>query len=273
MANHQSIQIHCDGAMDYNTKQTGGNGFEISFPDFIDLEIVTKSLRNDGQGIHRLEMISILESMEELLAILKVNPSLSRQVAGVEIYTDRFSVTDSELINAYRIRGWRRQKWNTHEGKPVKNADLLDKIDKTRLKLAKEVGGSVSVTYKRRKQNKVADKLAKAGKKTTTRGRRLLEKNRRQVTKRIYEGDEVDYSSVKPELIIEVRVYAWELVGKKFEICFEVCAGDFEGGIIKAYVTPEQKSHLHRSHFYIIKIVGVFTHHIEIEIEQEDTRD
>ena len=272
MSNPQAIQVHCDGAMDYDTNQTGGNGFEIAFPDVFELEPVTKSIRNDGQGIHRLEMISIIESMEELLSILKENPELARGSAGVEIYTDRFSVTDGELIGPYRIRDWRKNKWRTHEGKPVKNSDLLDRIDKTRLKLSKAVGGLVTVTFKRRTQNKVADKLARAGKLTATRGKRLIEKNKRRVIKRIYDGDEVDYSRVSSDAIIEVRVYAWMPVNNDYEICFESCSGDFEGHIIKTYVTQELKDQLQRGHFYMINIAEVFKHHIRIELLEVDTR-
>ncbi len=261
MSNPYAIQIHCDGAMDYDTNQTGGNGFIIDFPDSFEIDPISISIRNDGQGIHRLEMISVIEAMEEVLSFLTSNPILARQAAGVEIYTDRFSVTDGEYINPYRIRRWRREGWKNHEGKPVKNYDLLDKIDKTRLK--------VTVTFKRRKQNKVADKLAKAGKKTTTRGVKLIDKNQRRVTKRIYEGEEVDYSKVSGGSVIEVRVYAWEPVGKEYEICFEVCSGDFEGGVIKTSVDAETKLQLKRSHTYLIEIDSVFSHHVSINLLEE----
>jgi len=258
--------------MDYDPQQTGGNGFIIDFPDQFEVESISHSIRNDAQGIHRLEMISLVEAMEEAMMFLSQNEVVARQCAGVEMYTDRFSVTDGELISPYRIREWRKAGWKNYEGKPIKNSDLLDKIDKTRLKLSRVVGGSVTVTFKRRKQNKIADKLAKAGKKTSTRGVKLIEKNKRRITRRIYDGDEVDYSKVSGGSVLEVRVYAWEPVGEEFEICFEICSGDFEGKVIKTSVNSETKLHLKRSHTYLIEADSIFKHHIGINLLEEIER-
>jgi ribonuclease HI len=272
MANPQSIQIHCDGAMDYDPNQTGGNGFHIDFPDFFEIEPIHRSLRNDGQGIHRLEMISIVEAMEEIIAFLNKNPVLARQAAGVEMYTDRFSVTDGELINPYRIKEWRKAGWKNHEGKPIKNADLLEKIDKTRIKVIKAVGGSVTVSYKRRKYNKVADKLAKAGKISVTRGRRIIAMSNRRVIKRLYDGEEIEYQKISKDLRLKVRVYAWQPVGDEYEICFEICSGEFEGQIIKTSVLPAEKQGLQRGHFYLVNVDSVLKHHVKITVIEETVK-
>jgi len=272
MDSPHSIQIHCDGAMDYDSKQTGGNGFIIVFPDHFEIEPISRSIRNDKQGIHRLEMISLIEAMEETISFLNTNNEVAKQSAGVEIYTDRFSVTDGELINPFKVRVWRRAGWKNYEGKPVKNTDLFDKIDKTRQKLSKIVGGSVTISFKPRKKNKMADKLAKKSKMITNTGRSIIKKNDRRVIKRIFDGEEVNYSALSDDNEMEVRVYAWQPVEKEFEICFEICSGDFKGKVIKTSVTANEKSLLLRGHFYLIEIVAVFNHHVKISILDEIKR-
>ncbi|MFC1802261.1 RNase H family protein [Patescibacteria group bacterium] len=272
MNNPNAIQIHCDGAMDYDSRQTGGNGFIIEFPDSFKIDPIVGSIRNDNQGIHRLELISLVEAMESLLIFARQNSTLIRDAGGVEIYTDRFSATDELLTNPYKIKSWRKNGWKNHEEKEIKDRDILDKIDKTRIKLSKAVGGYVEISHKRRKENKTADKLSKKGKKSLNRGVKIFEPKKRRFIKRLYEGSEVNYSAVNSGLEFEVRVYAWEPVGKRFEVCFEVCSGDFEGCIIKAYISEDFKLKLHRGHFYLIRIDSVFNHHVEIELLCTDIR-
>jgi ribonuclease HI len=120
MHNPYAIQVHCDGAMSYDKNQTGGNGFYIEFPESIDKESISVSIRNDKQGIHRLEMISILESIEKLLSIERNQPGILRKASSVEIYTDRYSVTDEKFLNPYRIKEWRNKRWKNHEGADIK---------------------------------------------------------------------------------------------------------------------------------------------------------
>lgn len=269
MANPQAIQIHCDGAMDYDTHQTGGNGYIIEFPDFIDEEPITGAVRNDHQGIHRLEMISLIEAMEALLVFGKREPALLRKAASVEIYTDRQSVTDGNLINPYRLKGYRKNGWKTHEDKAVKDKDLLNRIDKTRLKLGQAVGGSVTISYKPRKQNKVADKLSKQGKTEGTRGKAIIRKKQRRVIKRMFDGPEVVYANLEGGTHWSVRLYAWEVIGEQCEICFEVFDGQYTGRIVKAYVDLPTKHDLHRGHFYTFEVAEVQKHNVLIQNIQE----
>lgn len=275
MADPRAIQIHCDGAMDYDPKQTGGNGYIIEFPESIESETITGIARNDGQGIHRLELISLIESMEALTNWSKKNPMLLRKASGIELYTDRISVTDNELTNPYSIRDWRRNKWQNHENKAIKNSDLLDRVDKLRTKLAQQLGGRVSISYKREKKNKVADKLSREGKKSQMRGVRLFQKKEKNITRRLYKGKDIDYSRLSPSTALEVRAYAWERVRKQYEVCFEVCSGEFEGAVIKANIDDIQKTEIHRSHYYEIVLKEIFTHHVTISTfdEIEPTKD
>jgi ribonuclease HI len=263
--NPYAIIIHCDGAMDYDARQTGGNGFIIEFPDSFALEPISESLRNDEQGIHRLEMISILMAMEELLSFGKKNSEVLRRAAGVSIYTDRVSVTDGELLNPWKIQGYRSNRWKTHEGKPVKDKDLLDKIDKTRKKLLKEVGGAVEIKYKRRAKNKIADKLSKAGKKSGTISKRIIAKKNKNVARRKFSGSEIDYSLIQEGETLVVRVYAWEPVQGEFEVSVEIADGKHKGETMKIYVSSTSKMDIHRHHYYEIKIKSVYTHHVHIK--------
>lgn len=271
MSNPYAIQVHCDGAMSYDKHQTGGNGFHIEFPESIDKEPISRSIRNDHQGIHRLEMISILEAIEELLLIDKKEPGVLRKAGSVEIFTDRHSVTDETNLNPYKVQGWRRNKWKSHEGADIKNSKLIDGLDKARMKLAKAVSGRVSISYKKEKSNKVADKLSKIGKTVSNRGRKIIEKKRRNVIKRLFDGVEIKYSDISPETRITARVYAWELISNDVEVCFEIISREYRGMIIKARVSQEQKLKLHRGHIYHLKIAEVFRHHITIKSFKEKT--
>lgn len=269
MSNPYAIQVHCDGAMSYDKHQTGGNGFHIEFPESIDKEPISSSIRNDHQGIHRLEMISILEAIEELLSLEKNEPGVLRKAGSVEIFTDRHSVTDGTNLNPYKVQGWRKNKWKSHEGADIKNSKLINDLDKARIKLAKAVGGRVSISYKKEKLNKTADKLSKIGKTVSNRGRKIIQKKRRNVIKRLFDGPEVKYSDISSEVRITARVYAWELISDDVEVCFEIFSRKHKGMIIKARVNQDQKLELHRGHIYYLRIAKVHRYHVTINSFKE----
>jgi len=269
--NPYAITIHCDGAMSYDAHQTGGNGFIIEFPESINLHPVTKFFRNDEQGIQRLEMISIFESMKELENFGRKNEGVLRKAGGIVIYTDRFSATDEKLLNPYSISKYRSNGWKTHEGKPVKDKDLLDKIDKMRKKLSRIVGGRIEIKYKKEKQNKTADKLSRLGRKSALHSKSTLLKKIRHVAPRKFDGQEIDYSLIFPGKEFLVHVYSWESVQKQFEVIAEVLEGDFFGKKIKIY--SDGQRNLHRRHYYKIVVGGVYRHHIEIADFTEVAKD
>lgn len=269
MNNPYVITIHCDGTMEYNSKQVGGNGFIIEFPDSFNLDPITRYLRNDRQGINRLEMISILEAIEELLSFDKKNPGVIRNASGVTIYTDRFNATDDKALNPYRIQGYRKNHWKTFEGKPVKDKDLLDRIDKTRKKLAQAVDGRVDISYKREKQNKAADKLSKLGKRSVIHSKRIIQKKNRNIAPRKFDGSEIDYSSIHSGDSFVVHVYAWESVQNEIEIIVEIMEGLYISRTIKLYVDPATKRDIHRQHIYEIEISEVYAHHVRVNSYKE----
>ena len=183
-----AINIFTDGAMDYDTRQTGGTGFIIRFPELSEIPDVQESFRRDHQGIHRLEMIAILESMEELHRWIKKNGVPSMGSSRVVVHTDRFSLSDSELLDPYKIADWKKNGWNNHEGKPINDSDLLDPIQRVRKKLSEQIRGKVEIKFIRRKKNKEADKLSKKGKKEGGKNKKIVYDPQSKISKRIYEG-------------------------------------------------------------------------------------
>lgn len=267
MHNPYAICIHCDGAMDYDSKQTGGNGFVIEFPDDLNLDPITRSFRNDGQGINRLEMISILEAMEELLS--KKNSLPLNRASGVVIYTDRYNATDEQALNPYRIKEYRKNGWKNHEGKAIKDKEILDKIDKARTKLSQIVGGRVEIKYKKEKHNKTADKLSKIGRAGNERGRKIISKKNKQITRRQFNGPEIDYRTLTVGDVLKVRVYAWEPIQEQCEVSTEILSKRNKGEKLKVYIDLKDKAIVNRSHVYKIKVKEVFRHHVLVEYFKE----
>lgn len=76
----RAIYIHCDGSMMYDIDSSGGTGYVIKFPDFLEIEDVSEF---DGifvdSNIERLELEGITNGMQGLRDYLKINePDISR---------------------------------------------------------------------------------------------------------------------------------------------------------------------------------------------------
>ena len=90
-----AIYVHCDGAMDYNPKNSGGVGYQIKFPDFIPLEIIEESVgRFEHANIERLELKAILEGTNELIKIFELNKEILKSIGRIIITTDRYGLND-----------------------------------------------------------------------------------------------------------------------------------------------------------------------------------
>ena len=270
MSNDNVINIYTDGAMDRDTRQTGGTGFVIKLPESFGIPNIEESFRRDNQGIHRLEMIAILEATEALRKWLKHNTKYIRDISGVTIHTDRLSATDKELLNPWKIAGWRRKGWRNHEGKPIKDKDLLDKIDKNRKKISDKIRGRIEIVYLRRKYNKEADKLSKKGKKGFEKNKKIISEKHSKVSKRLFDGDEVKYSDLNIGEQLEVRVYMKDSVQKEFEILGEINDSEHFGKKIRIYVSFIEELELHRHHYYKVTIKEVHKHHIRIMSDFEE---
>jgi ribonuclease HI len=141
-----AIYVYCDAAMDYDSKNTGGVGVEIRFPEFVDLGSIKKSIgRYEGSNIERLELEAILQGMNELIDIFQSQKKKLRNIGRVIFITDRAGLDDSEKTSPYRIRDWRKHSWHNYEGKPIKNKELLDRIDKTRQKLHRQANCYIGI--------------------------------------------------------------------------------------------------------------------------------
>lgn len=259
-----AINIYTDGAMDYDTRQTGGTGFVICFPELSEINDIKESFRRDNQGIHRLEMIAILEGMQELLLWIKKNGIPPMRTSRIVIHTDRMSLTDNELLNPYKIAGWKKNGWKNHEGKPIKDDDLLDQIQKIRIKLGNEAKAKIEVRYIRRKRNKQADKLSKKGKTEGSKNKKIIREPYSKIAKRIYDGPEVDYQSLKIDDEFLIRVYKKNSVQNEYEVLAEFEGGSHHGKKISIYISPEQEKEIHRHHFYNVRIEKVQAHHIRV---------
>src|SRR5665213_125508 len=126
-SNPHALYVHCDGAMDYNSKNSGGVGFIIRFPDSIPFEDISTSIGiYTGGNIERIEIEALIQAMLAVIELFKSHGTELRSIGQIIFVTDRYGLSDSERTNPYQIRGWRKNGWKNHEGKPIKNHELLD---------------------------------------------------------------------------------------------------------------------------------------------------
>src|SRR3989339_639151 len=204
--NPHALYIKCDGSMNYDAKNTGGIGFEIIFPDSVELENIKESHgRYEGANIERLELEALISGMEYVISL----------------------------------------------------------YEKERKKLADLARSKVFIEYMPRKQNKVADKLAKAGKQFSISDDSIAIKGLK-VGKRKYDGSEINYKSLKEKEEIHIHVFLKTPLNKQWGISSEICEATNFGKKINIYSDDKLASKLQRRHEYIVKIKKVFTHHIQI---------
>lgn len=250
--------------MDYDSKSSGGIGFVIEFPEHIGLPEFSKLVgRYVKANIERLELEAIVQGMNEILRMKDEGLVSPKDVGMIIFRTDRFSLSDHERTNHFRIDGWRKNKWKNFEGKAIKNHDLLDEIDKTRKKIMEQLGCQVKIVYTRRKYNKKADKLSKKAKKSPTELARIAQHGLK-IGRRKFSGEEIDYKKLSSGSELIISIYFKQPVGDQWEIRAEVCEGKFKGQIVTISVNSHLEMALHRSHKYLIKIQKVLRHHLEI---------
>jgi len=259
----RAVYIHSDAAMDYDSQNTGGIGYWIEFPSNLDIKLVEGYENHNNQNIERLEMIGIITGIEKFQKYYELNSGKLKEVKTVIITTDRFKLSDTELTNPYKIREYRSRGWKNHEGKPIKNEDLLDKIDKLKTKLSKTIRGGVRINYIREKKNRVADKLSRLGK-TAIPSKRVVRTKIQKLNKRIFNNPDVNYNNLNVGEKILIRPYLKEPVGKEHEISAEICDGEYQGRKIKIYIDKDLEKKLKRANMYLIQIENIYTHHIRI---------
>ena len=157
---YRALYIKCDGSMLYNSENNGGIGYVIKFPeDMLEEDISGFAGIYVESNIERLELEGIIQGMEALIKYIKKGGKSLSSVSKIIVITDQFALQDNERTNPFRIRDYRKDKGKNHEGKEIKNWDLLNKLDKIRTKLSALARKTVRIEYRRRKENKEADKL------------------------------------------------------------------------------------------------------------------
>lgn len=271
--NPYALYVYCDGAMDYDSKNTGGIGYEIVFPESVDLENIRESFgRYQGANIERIELEGIITGIEAAIHIFEKEREKLKNINTIIVITDRFRLNDNEGTNPFRIRDWRKNNWCNHEDKAIKNSDLLDKLDKKRKKLSEIAYSKVRIEYKSRKLNKVADSLSKNGKKKTITDDSIAIKGLK-VGKRKFEGLEVVYKSLKESEEILIHIFLKTPVSDQWEISAEICSGINIGKKVKIYSDDKLASKLQRRHEYNIKVKKVYSHHITIFRSMKELKD
>lgn len=273
----RAIYVRCDAGMDYKPKNPGGVGVVIEFPDFVDLEPVEFDFgKYTGANIERLELEAIIRGMEEILKLYGTESDKLRSVKRIIIVTDRFGLSDEEKTSPYRINEWRKNKWKNHEGKSIKNSDLLEKVDKTRNKLRARTYSNIEINYEPRRYNKVANKLSKKGKIKSLPARSIDLKGTKQ-GRRKFDGEEIKYSLLRPKEEHTIHIFKKDPLPEQWEIHAEFCEGMYEGKKIKIYTDDKLERKLHRHHSYQVRIKSAFRYHIviyktfkEIKIKKEN---
>lgn len=264
MFNPYAVYVHCDGAMDYDSANTGGIGFVISFPESVPLEPLQFSIGQYlGGNIERIEIEAIIQAMKETIKVFHEYDDILKNITQIIFITDRFHLQDTEITSPYRIKQWRHNKWKNDEGKPIKNNKLLDELDKTRTKLAGLTYARVNIEYRRRKENKAADKLAKAGKKEGIKIDSLKNKGEK-IGKRKFDGTEIKYNRLNAGDKIHVNIYKKDPIQDESEISAEICDGNNKGCKLKIYTDNKLADKLNRGNEFIVRIKEVHRYHIRI---------
>ncbi len=264
MKNPYAVYVNCDGAMDYSKGNPGGIGFVINFPETVELEPMYISIGTYIQGnIERLEIEALIQAMKETNRVFKLHSKILKNVNTIIFITDRHGLNDGEKTSPFRIREWRKNGWKNHEGKPIKNHKLLDELDKERNKLITSARARVSIEWRRRKENKRADKLAKAAKAGGLPNFKL-QKSIEKIGRRKFSGPEINYKTFEPKDEVHVNIFRKEPVQDQWEIWSEVCAGKNMGGKFKIYADDNLAEKLKRGNEYIVRIKKVYQRHVVI---------
>jgi len=259
-----SIYIHCDGSMKYDSRSSGGIGYIIKFPDWLELEDVFDSIGTyEDSNIERLELEGIIQGMKGFLHYLRRMPLDFEHIDGILIVTDRYDLQDERRTNPYKIADWRKNKWKNFEGKEIKNSRLLNELDKTRTKLYNETRRRVRIEYRPRKQNKEADKLSKKGRTQPNSNRKIaIEGNK--IGRRKFDGKVVNYNSIYPKAYIKVYIYKKQLIKDDWEVSVEILESEKLGQRMKIYADYELAEKLNRGNNFLIRVKESYRHHITI---------
>lgn len=250
--------------MDYDSKSHGGVGFVMRFPDALGLDDIPISVgRYVGVNIERIEIEALTQAFQAVYDLFLANREQLRNIKQIIFITDRFGLSDTERMSPYLINSWRQNKWKNHEGKPIKNHQQIDKLDKLRRKLSALTFARINIEYRPRKQNKAADKLAKTAKKEGILTDAIAKKSEK-IGKRKFDGGEIAYKSLSGKQELHVNIFRKDPVQELWEVWAEICCGEKVGQKLKIYVDDLQAEKLKRGNQYIIKLKKVNRFYVEI---------
>lgn len=262
--NPYAVYVRCDAGMNYNPRSTGGVGISIEFPEHIGIEDAGVSVgRYEGANIERLEIEAIIQGMRLLLEVANSNPLESKKIDSVIVTTDRLGLSDSQRTNPFRLRAYRANGWKNHEGKEIKNSDLLDTLDKLRIKVSNILRCRINIYYEPRESNRTAHFLAKMAKSRPI-SKRDIGTYGQKIGKRKLSGREIDYKFLNKRDELIAHVIRKDSVGQRWEIVVEIFEGRHKGSTIKIYSDNLLEQKIHRHHIYKMRVKEVFSHHIEI---------
>jgi ribonuclease HI len=250
--------------MDYDSVNTAGIGIVIEFPESVGLENIEIPVgRYERTNIERLELEGIIQGITKIIDIYKDKRELFQSVGQIILFTDRLALSDTNRTNADKIKNWRKNSWKSFENRPIKNNDLLDEVDKLRMKLSNLTHWRVNIRYKPSKYNRRADKIAKKGKAGPLQ-KREIQKKGLKIGKRKYSGPSVDYRILSVGDEIDIWVFMKDPVGEGWEISADICEGNNIENKISIITDNSVEQQIHRNHYYKVKIKEVLLHHIRI---------
>ena len=261
---YRAIYIYCDGSIMPDRQSSGGTGYVIKFPDELKIEDIS-----DYYGIYldsnieRIEIEGLIKGMTGLYDWLRKNQTNISWISRIIVITDRYELQDEKRTNPFKIRDWRSSGGKNHEGKEIKNWDLLNQLDKTRTKLGQLARKSVRIEYRERKHNKEADKLSKKGRKEGLPTREIAIEGHK-VGRRKYDGGEIRYEHFNPKEIIRIHVFRKRPIKEQWEINAEICSEKSSGNKVKIIVDHLLQEKLKRGNVFDVRIKKVYRFHFEI---------
>lgn len=159
MSAYNEIVAYTDGSFrktgtDRNGKMIGKCGYGIHFPnkEFSD---VAKPYKDENQTNNRAELYAIYKT----LRIINKKTGI-KNVDNIKIYSDSdYSVKSLTVW----IDGWKKRNWKNAKKKPVKNVDIIKKIDKYLTKYPDKIDLIWVKAHANNVFNDEADRLANIG--------------------------------------------------------------------------------------------------------------
>ena len=122
---------------------------------------------------------------------------------------------------------------------------------------------TINIEFRRRKYNKAADKLAKAGKYIGLAKDKLSNKGEK-IGKRKFNGSEIEYKRLNKKEKLHVHIFRKDPVQNEWEIWVEICGEENKGNKLKIYADDLLASKLKRRNEFIVRLKEIYSHHIKI---------